>query len=170
MATTSPGLAIEQYLHTAYSPDCDYIDGEIEERNLGELDHAYLQSLLDRWFGKHEQEWGLRSAVELRVRVSPTRVRVPDVTLLSRSAPREQVITHPPLAVVEVLSPEDRFSRYQERLADYRAMGVRAIWVIDPASRKGYDCSTGSWIEKTDFNIEGTPIVLSLPALFAQFE
>ena len=39
--------------------------------------------------------------------------------------PVEQVPTHPPLAIIEVLSPEDRVSRYQQRLDDYRRMGVK---------------------------------------------
>ncbi len=167
---TTPDFSIEQYLRTPYSPDCDFIDGTVEDRNSGELDHANLQTAIAAWFRHHQQAWNIYSFVELRVRISPTRVRIPDVTLLSRSAPREQVITHPPLAVIEVLSPEDRFSRYQERLTDYRQMGVKNIWVVDPASRKGFDCGTPSWIEQQDFRIEGTPITLSLPALFAELD
>ena len=49
-------------------------------------------------------------------------------------------------------------------------MGVNNIWVVDPVSRKGFVCSTGSWIEQTEFQIEGTPIILSLPALFADLD
>ncbi len=162
--------AIEEYLQTAYSPDCDYVDGHVEERHLGEFDHGYIQSLLDRWFGQHELEWKIYSVVELRVRVSPTRVRIPDVALISRSAPREQVITHPPLAVIEVLSPQDRVSQYTQRLRNYREMGVKHIWVIDPEDRRGYDCSTADWIEKVEFAVKGTPITLSLETLFSQLE
>jgi hypothetical protein len=33
-------LSIEQYLNTDYRPDVDYVDGYIEERNVGETDHA----------------------------------------------------------------------------------------------------------------------------------
>jgi hypothetical protein len=29
-------VSIEEYLGTAYLPDCDYVDGSVEERNLGE--------------------------------------------------------------------------------------------------------------------------------------
>ncbi|MGI8772852.1 MAG: Uma2 family endonuclease [Acidobacteriaceae bacterium] len=171
MATTStPSLALEAYLHTAYSPDRDYVDGEVEERNLGEFDHADIQTAIASWFRQHGKAWNLRAIVELRVRVSSTRVRVPDVCLIARDSPREQVITHPPLAVLEVLSPEDRISRYQQRLTDYQNMGIPNIWVINPETRKGYDCSTGSWIERESFQIEGTQIRLSLPDLFAAWE
>ena len=30
-------VSVEEYLHTSYQPDCDYVDGEVQERNLGEL-------------------------------------------------------------------------------------------------------------------------------------
>ena len=43
MSTTL--VSVEEYLGTSY-PDGDreYVDGEIVERNLGEIDHADLQS------------------------------------------------------------------------------------------------------------------------------
>jgi hypothetical protein len=42
MATDSL-ISIREYLSTSYRPDCDYVNGIIEERNLGEYDHARLQ-------------------------------------------------------------------------------------------------------------------------------
>ncbi len=69
---------------------------------------------------------------ELRVQVAATRYRVPDVTMLDRSRPIEQIITHPPLAVFEVLSPEDSLQRLKRKMEDYRRMGIPEIWVIDP--------------------------------------
>ena len=74
----------------------------------------------------------------------------------------------PPLAIIEVLSPEDRISRYQERFSDYRQFGVPHIWVVDPQSRRGYDCSNGSWIETTSFTIENSPIHVDLVAIFSE--
>ncbi|MFZ0792126.1 MAG: Uma2 family endonuclease, partial [Candidatus Korobacteraceae bacterium] len=70
----------------------------------------------------------------------------------------------------EVLSPEDRVSRYQERLDDYRRMGVRHIWVVDPLHRRGYDCSTGSWIEAMSFAVENSPIAVDLSMIFAELD
>jgi hypothetical protein len=37
MATTAP-VPIELYLHTSYEPDADFVDGEVEERFVGEYD------------------------------------------------------------------------------------------------------------------------------------
>ncbi len=167
MATTA-SVSLETYLHTSYRPDCEYIDGEIQERNLGEKDHARLQMLLSGIFFNHEAEWGVRVYPELRVQVSPTRFRVPDITVTDANAPDEQIITHPPLLVIEILSPEDTFLRLRERISDYLAFGIPHIWVVDPADRKGYIChsaSFGEWQTTTQLDIPECNISLDLTQL-----
>jgi Uma2 family endonuclease len=44
----------------------------------------------------------------------------------------EQTITHAPIAVFEVLSPEDTVKRLKHKLAQYASMGIPQIWVVDP--------------------------------------
>jgi hypothetical protein len=66
--------------------------GRVQERNLGERDHADLQMRL-AYLLCHAGERRLRhSAPRARVQVSPTRFRVPDVCVLRKSAPREQIV------------------------------------------------------------------------------
>jgi Uma2 family endonuclease len=72
------------------------------------------------------------------VQVSPSRFRVPDVTILDRNQPAEQIITRPPLAVFEVLSPEDTLQRLLSKLDDYAAMGILQIWVVHPQDAACY--------------------------------
>src|SRR5882762_3866400 len=158
-------VSIDTYLKTSYHPDCDYVDGEIEERNLGEFDHAQLQAAIVAYFYPNRKKWNIHVQPEQRVRVSPSRVRIPDVCLVSRDLPIEQVITKPPLVVVEILSPEDRVRRYNNRLEDYKAMGVKNIWVIDPATQKGFDWIAG-WHQTEKFEAAGTPIYLDLREIF----
>ncbi len=129
---TSTHVPIEVYLRSSYEPDAEYVDGEIEERPVGELDHAAWQAAIQKWFWKHEQEWDISVLPELRVQVAPTRFRVPDVTVLEFSHPSEQIITHAPIAVFEVLSPEDTVKRLKHKLEDYAVMGIPQIWVVDP--------------------------------------
>jgi Uma2 family endonuclease len=159
-------VAIETYLKTSYHPDRDYVDGEIEERNLGEFDNAELQTALAAWFHSHRKEWNVYVLTEQRVRTSASRVRIPDTCLVSRELPVEQVITHhPPLAVIEILLPEDRVRRYNDRLEDYRAMGVKNIWVLDPATQTGFDWIAG-WHGVQRFEAAGTPIYLDVREIF----
>jgi Uma2 family endonuclease len=143
MATTQ--VSLDDYLHTDYEPDCDYVDGELEERNLGEQEHSLTQAFFIKWLAKHEDDWKLEACPEIRMRVSRGRVRVADIAVLALNRSFEAVLTTPPVAIIEVLSPEDRVSRYQQRLDDYRSMGVANVWVIDPMRRKAFDCSQGGW-------------------------
>jgi Uma2 family endonuclease len=122
------------YLQGEFRPDVDFVDGVLEERKVGERDHAAWQLAVQLWFAQHAREWNTLGLPELRIQVSPTRYRVADVAILDRDAPYEQIPSTPPIAVFEVLSPEDRLSRVRARLADYAAMGVPEIWLIDPAS------------------------------------
>ena len=171
MATaTQLPISMSEYLHTSYHPDCDYVDGKVEERNLGELDHAELQHAFLLYLDQHKREWGIRAVPEIRIRAAATRVRIADVAIISVAAPREQVIQTPPVAVIEILSPEDRVSRYTQRLEDYRRMGVKSIWVVDPVTRKGFDCSSGDWIETTHFAVPGSAIHIDLAVIFADID
>ena len=120
-------VAVSEYLRIGCEPDAEYVDGEIEERPAGEFDHARWQSAIQRSFLAQPDRWNVWVLPELRVQVSPTRFRVPDVTIIDRSLPREQIITRPPVAVVEVLSPEDRVPRMLIKLQDYEQMGLKNI-------------------------------------------
>jgi len=103
---------------------------------MGEYDHASWQQAIQRWFLQHEREWNVRVRPELRVQVARNRYRVPDVTVLDRNRPIEQIITHAPVAVFEILSPEDSMMRVTRKLGEYATMGIPHIWVIDPTSKQ----------------------------------
>lgn len=163
-------ISIEEYLRESYHPDCDYVDGEVQERNLGEFDHGAVQMFLSDWFYQRRHEWNLHVIPEMRIRVSATRVRIADVCLLSRSDQIEQVPTKPPVAVIEILSPEDRIRRYTERLADYRNMGITNVWVIDPMNRIAYDCGTAAWLPVEEFRIPDSPIFFRLSDLWGELQ
>ena len=60
------------------------MDGHLEDRNVGEWDHASLQTRIAAYLYARQHltkgdRWGIRVVPELRVRVTPTRFRVPDV-------------------------------------------------------------------------------------------
>jgi Uma2 family endonuclease len=129
---TSTRVPVEVYLRSSYEPDAEYVDGEIEERPTGEDDHSAWQDAICAWFRQHRKEWNVRIRPELRVQVAATRFRVADVAVLDREQPREPIATKPPLAIFEVLSPEDTVRRLKRKLEDYSAMGIPQIWVIDP--------------------------------------
>ena len=125
-------IPIDLYLRTSYRPDVDYVDGVIEERNLGQNDHSAWQDAISAWFRLQARSGGIRVRPELRIRVAETRVRIPDVALLNRDSPQEPVPSRPPIAVFEVVSPDDRLPDLAKRCVDYEHMGIQTIVVLDP--------------------------------------
>ena len=100
-----------------------------------------MQWLLAARFGKHEKKWGISGSTEQRARISESRVRVPDLVVL-KAAPKPDVLTDPPLLVIQILSPDDSYSDIQERAQDYRKMGVETVWIVDPRRGRG-KCAEG---------------------------
>ena len=172
MATTPALLSIDEYLRTGYSPDVDFVDGEIQERNLGEYEHARLQAALTAFLFGHEKTWQVRAVVEQRIRVAAGRVRICDIAVLRADAPRERVTETPPLICIEILSPEDRLARAQVVLGDYLRMGVPNIWLIDPLRRTAYtfDANGLHLIDATNLSVPGTPIALDLAEAFSALD
>lgn len=125
-------IPLEVYMRTSYRPDVDYVDGVIEERNLGQNDHSAWQDAISAWFRLQAKAGGVRVRPELRIKVSGSRVRIPDVALLDRTREQEPVPTHPPIAVFEVVSPDDTLAKLAIRCADYERMGIQTIVVLDP--------------------------------------
>jgi Uma2 family endonuclease len=132
MAATTGLITVEEYLRGSFEPDAEYVDGQIEERAVGENDHSAWQKAIVFWFEGQAKNGGIRVRPELRVRVAPDCFLVPDVTLLDRNRPIEQIVTHPPIAVFEILSPTDALKRVMKKCARYEAMGIQTILVIDP--------------------------------------
>lgn len=167
-----PHVTVEEYLHTVYEPDCDYVDGRIEERNLGEYDHGLLQAALSFLFMKNRAEWGVQAVSEVRTQVKSTRFRVPDISVLRSDAPREQIIRHPQLIVIEILSPEDRLNRLQVKIDDYLQFGVENVWIIDPETRKAWTADrTGLHLAQNDeLAVPGTPVRVVLSEVFAELD
>ena len=160
-------VSLGEYLDTSYRPDREYIDGELRERNVGKWEHARVQWLLAGWFMNHEDQWGVTGSTEQRTRVAGNRVRIPDVVVM-RLGPQPDVLTDPPLLVIEILSPDDTYSDTQERADDYRRMGVETLWIIDPKTRSGRMCSGADWIAAERLVVPGTPLYVDLPAIFAR--
>jgi Uma2 family endonuclease len=157
----------EDYLRAAYHPDCEYVDGEILERNAGEKGHSKVQKQLVMFVAQHESEWGVFALQEWRVRFDSRHYRVPDLSISAGPEPDEDILTVPPLVCVEILSPEDRLSGMQKKVADYLEFGVRYVWVLDPKAKSAFEYTRSGMREVHDaLRTEDPAMEIPLEAIF----
>jgi Uma2 family endonuclease len=172
MATTA-GISIEQYLKTSYTPDCEYIEGELKEKPLVGFPHGNMQVILGSWFQTHAREWRIKVAVETRTRVTGNKVRLPDLVIvpLDVSAP-QGALESAPLIAIEVLSPDDRFQDLQQRAQDLQSMGTENIWLIDPSDRtiRVWDGLTWQPFQGDKLQAAGTEAYLDPAWLWSEFD
>jgi Uma2 family endonuclease len=150
-------VSVEEYLNTSYSPDMEYVDGVLVERNVGEWDHCMVQSNII--FELRRKYPNIKVVPELRSKVTGTRYRLPDVCVTLRD-PHTRVLMEAPYIAIEILSEEDRVSRLIEKLKEYAAMGAPNIWVFDPRLKQMFVFHGNSLQE-----IEGDTISTGEPRL-----
>jgi Uma2 family endonuclease len=133
-------VTAEQYLHTSFEYDAEFVEGKIVERSLPAWEHGCVQGHLIRVLFAQGAENGLFVIPGQRVCVRPDRFRVPDVCVAADvpSWPAgKRIVTLPPHLCVEILSPEDTTVETLEKVREYLIFGVAWVWVIDPVSRAG---------------------------------
>jgi Uma2 family endonuclease len=165
-------IPVEEYLRTGYDPDCEYDDGVVVERYLGEFEHSFLQAILATLFTNNMDTWGVFGLTEQRIQIKPRRFLIPDVSVLRLGTPREKILTRPPLIAIEILSPEDTHRKAASKAIEYLDFGIEHVWVIDPAARAGF-LGTRNGLEPValgELTVPGTPILVNVAKLFAQLD
>jgi Uma2 family endonuclease len=147
-------VPLAEYLGHTYHPDREYIDGMLQERNVGEIDHGDAQTALAVFI--RNQTPGFWAVVEVRVQVRAERFRIPDVTIVRGGKPSGRIITAPPEVAVEVLSPDDRAADIQDKIDDYLSFGISSVWVINPETRR-------AWMHTSDGSHEAKDGILRNP-------
>jgi Uma2 family endonuclease len=161
-------ISVDEYLTTAYRPDCDYVDGVVLERNLGEQDHSNIQMALAAYLFNLRKKLGIQVFPEQRVQVKPTRFRVPDICVVVGLKPDEQIFTRPPFLCIEILSKDDRMSEMQERIDDYLTFGVPYVWLLNPKAKRAQVCTAEGMREAKQgvLRTENPEIVVPLAEIF----
>ena len=131
-------VSVEEYLRTTSDPDCEYVDGEILERPMGERGHSTVQAMLIAYFMHRRRELKIRVQPEFRLQTGISRFRVPDVLVEDANTDTERILRTPPLLCVEILSPEDTHSRIQVKVQEYLDFGVPCVWIIDPSTEQAW--------------------------------
>jgi Uma2 family endonuclease len=118
----------------------ELVRGEIIQLMPTGYPHGFIEviiaALLHVFVQKHKLGRVLGGEVGVYTERNPDTVRGMDVAFISNErlaqVESKSYLDVAPELVVEVMSPDDRWSEVQQKLAEYFAVGVQLIWVIDP--------------------------------------
>ncbi len=136
---TTTLVSLEEYLHTNYEPDMEYVNGVLVGRNVGTQLHGLLQTLVAAYLAQSHQTHQIAVFTETRLLVSSDgRHRIPDIMVVERPYRKGRIVTDVPAVVIEIKSPDDTFDEVIDKCLEYSELGVRNIVVLDPDHKREY--------------------------------
>ena len=122
---------------------CELIEGRIIPMSPAGISHGIYEMnfalALRRFADEHDLGVVATGEVGIYTRRDPDSVRGADVVFISHE--RDQLrasagfLDVAPELVVEIISPDDKWSDVIEKLREYFTVGVKLVWVADPELR-----------------------------------
>jgi Uma2 family endonuclease len=131
-AVAEQKLSVQEF-HARYDgekPYYEYWKGEAVQKSMPTRMHSLIQKILLRLL----DGIGYDSGAEVTLKLDPAYEPIPDV-IAAEGAIGDPYPTSPFEVAVEILSPDDSFSRVVRKCRLYERWGIRRILVIDPAER-----------------------------------
>jgi Uma2 family endonuclease len=124
----------------------ELVKGELIYMSPTEHPHGYYEVnfvlALGAFVRTHKLGRVLSGEVGIYTSRNPDTVRGADVAFISNErlaqVQSSSYLDVAPELIVEVMSPDDRWSEVNEKLEEYFAIGVKMIWVADPRGRQVY--------------------------------
>ncbi len=149
-----PLITAEQLARMDLDGPCELVRGRIVSVSPAGAPHTIVVGLVNHALVQHVSSRGLGLVTSGEggywVARDPDTVRAPDLAFLSHETLRrweEEGGTFFPLApdlAVEVLSPDDSWSKIEEKVEEYLASGGKLVWVFVPKGEKVYVYEPGS--------------------------
>jgi Uma2 family endonuclease len=134
----------DELLRLPHLNPCELVNGRIVRMTPTNADHGRIELNVGAALRAFVRTQNLGTVMVGEVGIFTTRnpdtVRAADVLFLSheRAAHRTRVrgfLDVAPEFIVEILSPDDTRATMRQKRREYFAIGVRLMWVVDPASR-----------------------------------
>ena len=147
MATVAKKLLTAEEFAALPPPE----DGSLQELVCGEVItmsppkalHGICCSKVDRRLGNfiEEHDLGVIASHDtgILIRNDPDTVRGPDIAFWKKErwpGIPQTYVEIPPDLVVEVVSPNDIFSRIQRKVREYLDREIGLVWIVDPENRE----------------------------------
>lgn len=158
-------IPLEEYMTTSYSPDREYRDGVLIERNLGDKPHALLQLALGAYIRRRRKQWNIAVYPELRVKAREKWYPIPDVCVYSLPDFEGRYPSEPPLLWIEILSHDDRMVDVWAKATELVDNGVPCVWIIDPNTLESELWTAGGTQQVTEKTLRLPASAIAIPLL-----
>jgi Uma2 family endonuclease len=163
-------LSVEQFrrMYVGSKPHFELLSGEAIQKTTPTKAHAVLQFLLCVML----RELGVKSLPELTLAIDESWEPTPDVCGILGPV-EDPYPTHAVAVAIEILSPDDRFTRVIQKCRRYAEWGVPDILVFDPTGREAWNwdaITDGLTRVKEAYLFRSKPVELVLADVFQRFE
>jgi Uma2 family endonuclease len=170
MSAIAEKLTAEQFRlkYAGTKPHYELLNGEAVQKPMPTTLHSILQFVLAVML----KELGFKARPELTLAIDDAWEPVPDLSGIS--GPEEDPYPTRAIAVaIEVLSPDDRFTRVIQKCRRYAQWGVKDILVFDPVGRDVWywDVRTSDLLRvETRYAFNSLPVELVLDNVFRRMD
>ncbi|MBV8808447.1 MAG: Uma2 family endonuclease [Acidobacteriaceae bacterium] len=164
MNTVAEKLTPERFreMYAQRKPYFELLDGEAVQKALPTKLHSILQFVLSVML----KELGFKARPELTLAIDQSWEPTPDVCGILGTARAVAV-------AIEVLSPDDRFTRIIQKCRKYAEWGISDILVFDPVGREGWcwDSLTGDLKRiKDSYRFHSLPVQIVEKEIFRRLD
>jgi Uma2 family endonuclease len=154
--TVTSAITGEELLAMGDIGPCELIDGRIVPMSPTGGEHGAIESALAaalrRFVQQHRLGLVMTGEVGVYTQRRPDRVRGAGIIFLSKErwaeGPPRGFLEVAPDLVVEIMSPNDRWQDVRQKLAEYFAVGVRWMWIVEPENRTVLVCHSSTDLQQ----------------------
>jgi Uma2 family endonuclease len=171
MNAVADKLTLEKFraTYTECKPYYELLDGEAVQKAVPTKRHSVLQNV----FSFLLKDLGFKARPELTLAISESWEPTPDVCGVLGPDDDEPYPTRAVPVVIEILSPDDRFTRVVQKCRRYSQWGVPDILVFDPIGREAWYWDTASdnlARFKESYAFKSKPVELILADVFHRLD
>ena len=155
-------------LYADRKPHFELLDGEAVQKSVATDLHSALQFVLALIL----RELGFKSRPELTLAIDDNWEPIPDVCGIIGPT-QNPYPTHAVAVAIEVLSPDDRFSRVIRKCQRFAQWGVQDILVFDPVAREAWfwDAALSGLTQIKDaYQFRSQPAEIALTEVFRRLD
>lgn len=138
-------MTAEDFTRMSFDHPTELIRGRLVKLSTPTCQHGYvgaeIGTRLSMWAKSGHHGVVLLNYPYVLMARNPDTVLGPDCVYVdwerfsNRKIPANEILTAPVELVIEVLSPDDRWTNVIEKLVTYLRSGITEVWVIDPEQR-----------------------------------